>query len=62
MDGVVAFVVRSGLGSIDENLRDLLARGGRVRFLTGDYLVRVIRVFGGIPTPAQSAVGLNLWE
>jgi diadenosine tetraphosphate (Ap4A) HIT family hydrolase len=38
LDVAVAFVVRSGVDSIDEHLRDLLARGGRVRFLTGDYL------------------------
>jgi len=38
LDLAVAFVVRSGVQSIDEHLRDLLSRGGRVRFLTGDYL------------------------
>jgi superfamily II DNA or RNA helicase/diadenosine tetraphosphate (Ap4A) HIT family hydrolase len=38
LDVAVAFVVRSGVDSIDEHLRDLLVRGGRVRFLTGDYL------------------------
>lgn len=34
----VAFVVRSGVRLVAEHLRDLLARGGKVRFLTGDYL------------------------
>lgn len=37
-DFCVAFVRMSGLLLIQEHLRDLLDRGGRVRFLTGDYL------------------------
>lgn len=37
-DVAVAFVHKSGVNAILEHLRDLLARGGHVRFLTGDYL------------------------
>jgi superfamily II DNA or RNA helicase/HKD family nuclease/diadenosine tetraphosphate (Ap4A) HIT family hydrolase len=37
-DFCVAFARMSGLVLIQEHLRDLLDRGGRVRFLTGDYL------------------------
>jgi superfamily II DNA or RNA helicase/diadenosine tetraphosphate (Ap4A) HIT family hydrolase len=37
LDLAVAFVLRSGVELIEEHLRDLLARGGRVRLLTGDY-------------------------
>lgn len=37
-DIAVAFVLESGMAMLDEHLRDLLARGGRVRFVTGDYL------------------------
>jgi len=33
----VAFVLPSGVDLLDEHLRDLLARGGRLEFLTGDY-------------------------
>ena len=38
VDFAVAFVLRSGIELIKEHLRDLLNRGGRLRFLTGDYL------------------------
>lgn len=34
----VAFVQLSGLRLVEEHLRDLLHRGGKLRFLTGDYL------------------------
>jgi len=37
-DIAVAFSLESGLRDIFEHLRDLLIRGGRLRFLTGDYL------------------------
>ncbi len=37
-DIAVAFVVQSGVGLVEEHLRDLLMRRGQVRFLTGDYL------------------------
>ena len=37
-DVCVAFVQRSGLRLVEEHLRDLLRRGGKIRFLTGDYL------------------------
>lgn len=33
----VAFVLPSGVDLLDEHLRDLCARGGRLDFLTGDY-------------------------
>jgi superfamily II DNA or RNA helicase/HKD family nuclease len=33
----VAFVLPSGVDLLDEHLRDLCARGGRLEFLTGDY-------------------------
>jgi diadenosine tetraphosphate (Ap4A) HIT family hydrolase len=39
VDVAVAFTTGNGLRAIFEHLRDLLARGGRVRFLTGDYLL-----------------------
>lgn len=38
VDIAVAFVLRSGVDLIYENLQDLVSRGGRLRFLTGDYL------------------------
>ena len=38
VDICVAFVQRSGLRLVQEHLRDLLNRGGKLRFLTGDYL------------------------
>ena len=34
----VAFVVNTGIIAIEEHLRDLLLRGGRLRLITGDYL------------------------
>ncbi len=37
-DICVAFVQISGLRLVEEHFRDLLSRGGRLRFLTGDYL------------------------
>jgi superfamily II DNA or RNA helicase/diadenosine tetraphosphate (Ap4A) HIT family hydrolase len=37
-DIVVAFVMESGVRQIIDRLKDLLSRGGRLRFLTGDYL------------------------
>lgn len=37
-DMAVSFVQPSGMACIDPHLRDLLARGGRLRVLTGDYL------------------------
>ena len=37
-DVAVAFVLESGLDLIEDHLVDLLARKGRVRMLTGDYL------------------------
>ena len=33
----VAFVLPSGVDLLDEHLRDLCSRGGRLQFLTGDY-------------------------
>ena len=38
VDLAVAFVLMSGVRRLESRLRDLLARGGRVRLLTGDYL------------------------
>lgn len=37
LDVAVAFVLARGLLRIEEHLRDLVRRGGRLRFLTGDY-------------------------
>lgn len=37
-DIAVAFIRRSGLELIEEHLRDLLDRGGRLRIVAGDYL------------------------
>ncbi|MCA8969332.1 MAG: DEAD/DEAH box helicase family protein [Planctomycetes bacterium] len=37
-DLVVAFVLRSGIDSLEEALRGFLDRGGHLRLLTGDYL------------------------
>lgn len=37
-DIAVAFTLASGVRLIEEHLRDVLAGGGRVRLLTGDYL------------------------
>lgn len=38
VDIAVAFVLESGLGRIEAYLQEVLDRGGRIRFLTGDYL------------------------
>lgn len=38
VDIIVAFAMASGVRLIEEHLRDVLARNGRVRILTGDYL------------------------
>lgn len=38
VDVAVAFTMESGVRRLEEHLRDVLARGGRVRLLTGDYL------------------------
>ena len=38
VDVCVAFVQLSGLRLVEERFRDLLTRGGKIRFLTGDYL------------------------
>ncbi|MDP3910682.1 MAG: DEAD/DEAH box helicase family protein [Gemmatimonadales bacterium] len=38
VDMAVAFVLERGLAQIDEHLKDLVRRGGRLRVLTGDYL------------------------
>ena len=35
---VVSFALESGVHRVFEHFRDLLARGGRLRILTGDYL------------------------
>jgi HKD family nuclease len=37
-DFVVGFVMPSGVRRIEGHLRDFLAKGGRLRLLTGDYL------------------------
>jgi diadenosine tetraphosphate (Ap4A) HIT family hydrolase/HKD family nuclease len=37
-DIAVGFVLPSGVGRMEEHLRDFLDRGGRLRLLTGDYL------------------------
>lgn len=38
VDIAVAFIMESGARLLTPHLRDLLARGGRIRFITGDYL------------------------
>ncbi len=38
VDIAVAFVYANGVAEIEEHLRDILNRGGRIRILTGDYL------------------------
>jgi len=38
VDFCVAFVQLSGVRLVEEHLRDLLGRGGKIRLLTGDYL------------------------
>jgi len=38
VDIAVAFVLESGLERLEPHLFDVLDRGGRIRFLTGDYL------------------------
>lgn len=37
VDLAVAFIMESGVRLISEHLRDVVARGGKVRILTGDY-------------------------
>ena len=38
VDIAVAFVLSSGVALLEKYLRDVIARGGRVRLVTGDYL------------------------
>ena len=38
VDLAVAFIMVGGVDKIEESLRDILKRGGRVRIVTGDYL------------------------
>jgi superfamily II DNA or RNA helicase/HKD family nuclease/uncharacterized protein (DUF1330 family) len=38
LDMAVAFIQKSGLEALKQQYRDFLARGGRARLLTGDYL------------------------
>jgi len=38
VDVAVAFTMYQGLEQLDPYLRDILGRGGRIRYLTGDYL------------------------
>jgi len=38
VDMAVAFILRSGVQLVEEHLRDLIARGGRVRILAGDSM------------------------
>jgi superfamily II DNA or RNA helicase len=38
VDLAVAFILERGLSEIDEHLKDLVRRGGRLRVVTGDYL------------------------
>jgi superfamily II DNA or RNA helicase/HKD family nuclease/diadenosine tetraphosphate (Ap4A) HIT family hydrolase len=38
VDVAVAFTFESGVRLVEEHLRDVLGRGGRVRLVTGDYL------------------------
>jgi superfamily II DNA or RNA helicase/diadenosine tetraphosphate (Ap4A) HIT family hydrolase len=38
VDVAVAFILRSGVQLVEEHLRDLMARGGRARILTGDSM------------------------
>ena len=38
VDIAVAFSMASGVKLVEEHLRDVISRGGRVRLLTGDYL------------------------
>jgi superfamily II DNA or RNA helicase/HKD family nuclease len=37
VDAAIAFVMESGLDCLEPHLQDILSRGGRIRFLTGDY-------------------------
>jgi superfamily II DNA or RNA helicase/HKD family nuclease len=61
-DLVAAFVLESGVRALVEHFRDLLARGGRLRLVTGDYL--------GVTEPEALAhlldlggdVHLRVWE
>lgn len=38
VDIAVAFVLERGLAELEEHLKDVVRRGGRIRILTGDYL------------------------
>ena len=38
VDIAVAFVLETGIARLEEHFRDVLKRGGRIRFLTGNYL------------------------
>lgn len=60
VDIAVAFVLERGLVEIDEHLKDVVRRGGRLRLLTGDYLdvtepVALFRLLDLVALAEQSA-------
>jgi superfamily II DNA or RNA helicase/HKD family nuclease/diadenosine tetraphosphate (Ap4A) HIT family hydrolase len=69
LDAAVAFVLSRGLLLIEEHLRDLVRRGGRLRFLTGDYrdvtdpeaLLRLLDL-DTLAVPGEGRVELRVFE
>ncbi len=69
VDIAVAFVLERGLVAIDEHLKDVVRRGGRLRVLTGDYLdvtepVALLRLLDltTLASQTQGAVELRVFE
>jgi HKD family nuclease len=69
VDIAVAFVLERGLAAIDEHLKDVVRRGGRLRVLTGDYLdvtepAALLRLLdlATLASQTQGAVELRVFE
>ncbi|MFC1526220.1 DEAD/DEAH box helicase family protein [Candidatus Latescibacterota bacterium] len=66
VDIAVAFTMVSGLTLIYEHLRDLLDRGGSLRFLTGDYLdvtePGALRLLLDLAAPERSCLDLRVFH
>src|SRR5262249_32564102 len=69
LDVGVAFVLERGFVLVEEYMKDLIRRGGRLRFLTGDYLditepaaLRRLIDLGTIATESTGIVDLRIFE
>jgi superfamily II DNA or RNA helicase len=68
VDIAVAFVLERGLMQIEEHLKDVVRRGGRLRVLTGDYLdvtepnaLRRLLDLAALARPAMGTVELRVF-